>query len=264
MQFHRKKPHNGGSRRKRRSLNRLGKTFGLLNESVVQRLLTSVGFEHHDYRPFFAPRLYPTFLDDKVLYTVPDGYEAVYDKNESIPASMESGTCTPFLCWKEMYSNRLERGKINDVYGGVQALFIHDEPSLNDKLVDISVGGRGEEAHKVSLHLVYMTVVINEEYQCELEKALERGKELAEWARNRGDASIEREAELAIRLSRDISTAIANVLVDYGASGGFCFTVYRGDAYHPIEQLKGERISPCYCYGAGSATVEHPEKVTPL
>lgn len=157
-QVRKKEPHSGGSRRKRRLLHRLGKTFGMVNEGVVERLLTSVGFKHDDYRPFFAPRLCPVLMGDKVIYTVPEGYEALYDKNESIPSSMESGTCTPFLRWEELYSNKVERGKINDTYGGVQAVFIHDEPSLNDKLVDISVGGRGEEAHRTSLQLPYQAI----------------------------------------------------------------------------------------------------------
>ncbi|HLC98114.1 MAG TPA: hypothetical protein VJC21_05020 [Candidatus Nanoarchaeia archaeon] len=153
-----KKPHNGGSLRKRRTLNRWGKSFGIVNESVVEKLFTEAGLQSQDYRPFFAPRVPRMRSDNSVIEVIPEGYEAVYDKNECIPSSMESGTCTPFVSFAEIYSNPLERGKINDNYGGIRAVFIHDEPSLDDKLVDISVGGRGAEAHKTSLHLPYKAI----------------------------------------------------------------------------------------------------------
>lgn len=170
-----KKPHNGGSLRKRRTLNRWGKSFGIVNESVVKKLFAEAGlqskdyqlFEEHypeaelpspDYRPFFAPWVPHMWSDNSIIEVISEGYEAVYDRNECIPSSMESGTCTPFVSFAEMHLNPLERGKINDLYGGIRAVFIHDEPSLDEKLVDISVGGRGAEAHKTSLHLPYKAI----------------------------------------------------------------------------------------------------------
>jgi hypothetical protein len=59
-----------------------------------------------------------------------------------IPPSMERGTCTPFPPEKEMQ-------KIID------NLFVLNMPSLEGVLVDISVGGHGEQAHKTSMHLPY-------------------------------------------------------------------------------------------------------------
>ncbi|MDP3640238.1 MAG: hypothetical protein Q8R53_03485 [Nanoarchaeota archaeon] len=170
-----KKPHNGGSLRKRRTLNRRGKSFGIVNASVVKKLFTEAGLQSQDYwlfkkrypqaelqspdyRPFFAPWVSRMRSDNSVIEVIPEGYEAVYDKNECIPSGMESGTCTPFVSFAEMYSNPLERGKINDRYGGIQAVFIHDMPSLDDLLVDISVGGKEEDAHKTSLHLPYKAI----------------------------------------------------------------------------------------------------------
>ncbi len=170
-----KKPHNGGSLRKRRTLNRLGKSFGIINERVVKKLFAEAGWQFQDdrlvkelypeaelpssdYRPFFAPWVPRMRFDNSVIEVIPERYEAVYDRNECIPSSMESGTCTPFVSFAEMHLNPLERGRINENYGGIRAVFIHDEPSLDEKLVDISVGGRGAEAHKTSLHLPYKAI----------------------------------------------------------------------------------------------------------
>lgn len=64
--------------------------------------------------------------------------------NSYCPSGMEYGTCTPFVFEDEF-------NKAN----GLEKIFIHDVPEINQKLVDISLGGYGEEAHKVSLHLKY-------------------------------------------------------------------------------------------------------------
>lgn len=60
------------------------------------------------------------------------------------PEGMDSGTCTPFASAKEM--SRLSR------------IFVHEQPSLDEQIIDISIGGKGDEAHKVSLHLPYKAI----------------------------------------------------------------------------------------------------------
>ena len=61
--------------------------------------------------------------------------------NWYIPKSMEIGTCTPFVSESEM--------KLID------HIFIKDVPSLDQQIIDISVGGKGEQARKTSMHLPY-------------------------------------------------------------------------------------------------------------
>lgn len=102
-----------------------------------------------------------------------------------------------------------------------------------------------------------MSVIIDPGYQ----RALEKGEELAEWMRGRDDAAWKREVDLEFQLKRDISTAIASILREYGASGQFGFTIYKPSG-GAIEYLKGERVYPRSCYAAGSTTVEHPEDIT--
>ncbi len=63
-----------------------------------------------------------------------------FTKNE-IPSSMELGTCTPFPTIDDMQ--------------GITALFIYDFPDLNEQIVDISLGGKGNPAHQASMHLPY-------------------------------------------------------------------------------------------------------------
>lgn len=67
-----------------------------------------------------------------------------YFTKDEIPKSMESGTCTPFPTTDDM-----ER---------IAALFIYDFPSLDQQMVDISLGGKGEPAHTVSMHLPYGSI----------------------------------------------------------------------------------------------------------
>ncbi len=84
--------------------------------------------------------------------------EPLYSKNDIhfgqdyIPAGMDKGTCTPFASAEEMKY--------------LSGIIIHDLPSLDDQLVDISIGGKGEEAHKRSLHLPYKAIfnILQAEY----------------------------------------------------------------------------------------------------
>jgi hypothetical protein len=59
-----------------------------------------------------------------------------------VPAGMEAGTCTPFPRESSM-------GK------DIQKIVVIDYPKIDHQLVDISVGGLGDDAHKVSVHIPY-------------------------------------------------------------------------------------------------------------
>lgn len=58
-----------------------------------------------------------------------------------IPSQMESGTCSPFITKEDM--------------DYLKAIFVCDVPSLEHEIVDVSLGGHGEEARRTSLHLPY-------------------------------------------------------------------------------------------------------------
>jgi prolyl-tRNA editing enzyme YbaK/EbsC (Cys-tRNA(Pro) deacylase) len=61
------------------------------------------------------------------------------------PSGMEYGTCSPFPLESSMEDE-------------ITRIIIIDHPSIDDKLVDISVGGSGEEAFKTSMHIPYKAV----------------------------------------------------------------------------------------------------------
>jgi prolyl-tRNA editing enzyme YbaK/EbsC (Cys-tRNA(Pro) deacylase) len=67
---------------------------------------------------------------------------AKYKTNGFTPTGMEKGTCTPFPLESSIGS------EIHDI-------IIYDHPRIDDKLVDISVGGKGMDAHMVSMHIPY-------------------------------------------------------------------------------------------------------------
>lgn len=87
-----------------------------------------------------------------------------YLNQEYIPDGMEQGTCTPFVT-----SPELEK---------IAKIFVHDTPYLDHQLVDISFGGKGEAAHKVSLHLPYAAIydILAEEYGDKVAKVSFFGK----------------------------------------------------------------------------------------
>jgi len=69
-------------------------------------------------------------------------------RNSRCPFGMEKGTCTPFV--PDYYFDE------GDYYTGfLEKIFIHDIPKLEKEIVDISIGGEGENYHKISLHLPY-------------------------------------------------------------------------------------------------------------
>jgi len=122
----------GRSRRSRRILRKHGKLVepGIIDDQLVLRLFEKSNLSASNYTPLVSPK---------------HTYQEL--REEWIPEWMEYGTCTPFP--KEQDFSKL-RG-----YPGIQAVFINDVPALDDKVVDISVGGRGEEARKTSLQLPY-------------------------------------------------------------------------------------------------------------
>ena len=65
-----------------------------------------------------------------------------YGRKKQPPQGMEYGTCTPFL-----FESSVEYE--------VHELIVVDHPTIDKKLCDISIGGCGEEAHKISMHLPY-------------------------------------------------------------------------------------------------------------
>jgi len=61
------------------------------------------------------------------------------------PSGMEYGTCTPFPKKSTMSSE-------------IDAIIVIDKPSIDDKVVSISIGGCGETAHKTKAHLSYSSI----------------------------------------------------------------------------------------------------------
>ncbi|MBI2669104.1 hypothetical protein HYX14_04650 [Candidatus Woesearchaeota archaeon] len=84
-------------------------------------------------RVFAAMNIYREFSSSDLMFG-----------NSYIPSEMERGTCTPFASGSEMDS--------------IQKIFVHDYPALDDRLVDISIGGKGEARHRLSLHLPYRAI----------------------------------------------------------------------------------------------------------
>ncbi|MDP3989620.1 MAG: hypothetical protein Q8Q01_00260 [archaeon] len=109
----------GGTLRARRSLSHIGR----IDKDLVSKLFDQKGLTYKDPTPYVGA--------------------------DGIPDSMEYGTCTPFISPFEM--ERLNY--ISPV--PVKGIFIHDDSRLDNLVADISIGGKGEEAHKVSMHLPY-------------------------------------------------------------------------------------------------------------
>ena len=123
-----KKPNSGGSRRKRRSIKRYleSKAIGFINSATIDSIFNYSEIKYADPNPFV--------------------------REECMPSGMEYGTGTPFISSQEMRN-------INDVYNcPLTKIFIHDLPEIDKKLVDISLGGKGSDAHRISLHLPYQAI----------------------------------------------------------------------------------------------------------
>ena len=79
---------------------------------------------------------------------------------------MEYGTCTPFVLDTELDGFEMKDRR------RVRGMFIHDCSHLEDKIVDISIGGSGSKAHRTSLHLPYQDIydILNSRFPGKVEK----------------------------------------------------------------------------------------------
>jgi len=68
-----------------------------------------------------------------------------FSSNSCVPTGMEIGTCTPFVLTDSFEDYGLGKE--------LEKIFVYDSGKFNESLVNISIGGFGEEAHKTSLHL---------------------------------------------------------------------------------------------------------------
>ena len=62
-----------------------------------------------------------------------------------LPTGMSWGTCTPFPL-------------VSSIGGEISDLVIIDYPPINNKLVDISIGGTEKEMFETSMHLPYRKI----------------------------------------------------------------------------------------------------------
>jgi len=125
----------GRSNRYRRILHKYGKLTkpGVIDDQLVRRAFQEAGLSAQDYSPLIRPK---------------HTYQELQE--EWIPKWMEHGTCTPFP--------KVEDFQTLKDYGGLKRVFINDIPSLDEKMVDVSVGGGGEKAKRTSLQLPYETI----------------------------------------------------------------------------------------------------------
>ncbi len=118
-----------------------------------ERVIKAVFFSReNNVYGFVFPELgkeIPTKIDKEIFQKTLDvsKKQAKDFRNSYCPEGMEYGTCTPFVL--ENAFEKIHEGK------KLEKIFICDFPKINKQLVDISIGGFGEEAHKISVHLNY-------------------------------------------------------------------------------------------------------------
>lgn len=128
-------------------------------ERVVKAVFLSRGSELYGFIfPEIGTEESPAYINAREIIKALLGYgngKAKEFHNDYCPEGMEKGTCTPFVLERtfENPDKRLAR------------LFIHRKPELDDKVVDISIGGAGEEAHRLSLHMQYRAIYDILEYR---------------------------------------------------------------------------------------------------
>jgi len=114
-------------------------------ERVIKALFFHTNLEMYGFvLPEFGRRFSPKKIFPRILGISRTQSEKF--RNHLCPEGMEYGTCSPFI---------LERSFSKD---GFKGIFIHDSKYLEDTIVDISIGGIGEKAHRVSLHLPYSII----------------------------------------------------------------------------------------------------------
>ncbi len=106
---------------------------GFVDKHYTRRAFTKFQQERKKtWKKEIQDRLHPSFKHS-------------YGTGDLFPKGMEFGTATPFL----------EEIKHSDLYGEVKAIFVHEQPSLDEQIVDVSIGGKGDIAHRTSLQLPY-------------------------------------------------------------------------------------------------------------
>jgi len=82
---------------------------------------------------------------------IPQALQEIDEKRASMfkpgspPEGMAYGTCTPFP-----YESSMENK--------IDMILMYDHPAIDNQLTDISVGGKGKEAHKVAMHIRYRDI----------------------------------------------------------------------------------------------------------
>jgi len=127
-------------------------------ERVIKTVLLSKEKDNYFYGfvfPELGTREEPKYLIKKEILPGLLGItksDAKQFRNYYPPGKIEFGTSTPFLP-EELFEEVESKGKKT-----LAKIFIHDYPKINSELVDISLGGSGEDAHKTSLHLNYENI----------------------------------------------------------------------------------------------------------
>jgi len=144
----------------------------LLGWDDVERVVKAVFFyKGKDLYGFIFPELGseedPRHIDKKETLPKILGVSRKQAKsfhNAYCPEGMEYGTCTPFV---------LEGSFDDDKDKQLRKIFIHDYKRIDEETVDISIGGKGEDAHKTSLHLTYSGIynILRHKFGDRIEKA---------------------------------------------------------------------------------------------
>jgi len=117
-------------------------------ERIVKAIFFNKGESIYGFVfPELGERDSPQYIEKEVLAKTLSitSTQAKKFRNSYCPEGMEYGTCTPFVL-EELFVNNLR-----DIH-------ICNVPHLENSLVDISIGGFGEEAHRTSLHLNYKDI----------------------------------------------------------------------------------------------------------
>ncbi len=134
-----------------------GEKLGLLRENsqfkdwTLDRIVKALYFHRNNQSyigfitPEFGGNVEPKEIFPEVLKISRSGAERYWINPSHVPMGMSWGTCTPFPL---PFS----------VGGEIRDIIILDYPQINDKLVDISIGGTGIESFKTSMHLPYKSI----------------------------------------------------------------------------------------------------------
>lgn len=111
-----------------------------------ERVIKTIYFQDGDHyigivAPEFGKRLEVKKILTKVFPEISKKKAKRYTPSHT-PQGMAYGTCTPFPHESSMDKD-------------VHQVIFYDHPSIDDKLVDISVGGDSPEAFKTSMHIPY-------------------------------------------------------------------------------------------------------------